>query len=231
MRRRPGLLSLAVLAAAVLAAGVPAQAAKIAVIPIRIELAPSARYCSLHVSNQGAEQVAIQVRGFAWSQAPDGSEQLDAADIRVNPAIFELAPGEKRLVRCSLPAHGGANESAYRLLVDELPRGTPEPGTMRTLLRLSLPLFRKPAGATPLLQWQAGADGTLDLINAGQRHAEVGRLVVSRAGQSQETLGRGFYLLAGTRRSIALAPLQGEITKVEAVTGEGQVKAVPKRHD
>ncbi|NJC04378.1 P pilus assembly chaperone PapD [Sphingomonas kaistensis] len=98
-------------------------------------------------------------------------------------------------------------------------------------MRLSLPLFRKPAGAAPLLQWQAGADGTLDLINTGQRHAEVGRLVVSRAGRSPETLGRGFYLLAGTRRSIALAPLQGEITKVEAVTGEGQVKAVPKRHD
>lgn len=215
-------------AVAALVVAVPAIAANIAVVPIRIELAPGAKYCSLHVSNQGADDVAIQVRGFAWSQASDGSEELGAADIRVNPAIFELKPGEKRLVRCSLPAHSGPNESSYRLLVDELPRGDPQPGTMRTLLRISLPIFRKPAGAAPSLHWQAGPGGALQLLNTGQRHAVVGKLLVSRAGQPIETVERGFYLLAGKQRSIPLTSVRGEITKVEAVTGEGQLKAVSK---
>lgn len=223
------LVWLAAIAVAVFA--VPAEAARIAVIPVRIELASTATFCSLHVSNQGTNDVALQVRGFAWSQGPDGSEQLGSADIRVNPSIFELTPGQKRLIRCSLPPQTGANESAYRLLIDELPRGNPEPGTMQTLLRISLPIFRKPLGAAPRLGWKVGDDGVLHLVNEGRRHVIVAKLVVSRAGQTAERLERGFYLLAGSRRTIAMAGSRGAITKVEAVTAQGQVEAVAKLED
>lgn len=209
----------------------PAPAAKIGVVPIRIELASTANFCSLHVSNLGPDKVAVQVRGYAWSQRPDGSDQLDPADIRVNPAIMELAPGQKRLVRCSLPPHAGPAESAYRLLVDELPQGNPAPGTMQTVLRLSLPLFRKPKDASPRLHWRADPSGSIELLNTGQTHAIVGKLIVSRADRQPETVERGFYLLAGARRPVALATDTRAITKVELVNGAGQIQPVPKLQD
>jgi len=221
--------ALAVAAGAVPAC--PAPAATIAVVPIRIELNSAASFCSLHVSNHGQDRVAIQVRGFAWSQLPDGTDRLDPADIRVNPSIMELGPGQRRLVRCSLPPHPGATESAYRLLLDEVPRANPALGTMQTVLRLSVPIFRKPTGAAPQLQWKAAGAGTLELSNAGGMHAVVGKLIVSRAGLGPETIERGFYLLAGARRTIALAGDTARVTKVEAVAGSGQAAVVAKVED
>jgi fimbrial chaperone protein len=141
---------------------------------------------------------------------------------------MELQPGQKRLVRCSLPPASGLTESTHRLLVDELPKGNPPPGTMQTVLRLSLPTFRKPQGAVPQLQWTSGAGGALEVHNIGKAHAMVGKLIVTRAGQRPETIERGFYLLAGARRPVSLAGGSAPITKVEAVTESGKVEAVAK---
>jgi fimbrial chaperone protein len=203
-------------------------AARMAVAPIRIELASSANFCALHVSNLGQDKVAVQVRGFAWSQDADGADRLDPADIAINPSIMELQAGQKRLVRCSLPPHAGAKESSHRLLIDELPRGNPAPGTMQTVLRLSLPIFRKLAGAAPALQWSVGDGAALELRNTGGAHALIGKLILTRAGQKTETIERGFYLLAGAHRVVPLAGDAAGITRVEAVMDTGKVDVVAK---
>lgn len=223
-----GILALALAAGAWLAP--PASASRIAVAPIRIELGTDANFCALTVSNLGLEKVAVQVRGFAWSQKPDGTDQLDPADIRVNPSVTEVAPGARRLVRCSLPPHGGATESSYRLLVDEIPQGEAPPGTIKAVLRLSIPIFRTPKAAAPALRWQPGPPGAIEISNNGRMHAVVGKLVIHRAGQAPETITRGFYLLAGASRLVV--PAQGgAITRIEAVTATGRVEAVAKRQD
>lgn len=218
-------------AAAAASFAAPASAARIAVNPIRIELASTTNYCALHVSNQGDQPVAVQVRGFAWSQDPDGTDRLEPADIRLNPSILELPPGQTKLVRCSLPPHAGPMESSYRLLVDELPTAKPPPGTMQTLLRLSLPIFRKPPGAAPQLRWKIDPAGGLELFNAGRQHSIVGKLRISRPGIAPEVIERGFYLLAGARRTIALSASPAGITKVEAVNGAGQMDTVARSTD
>lgn len=214
--------------AAACAASTANAAARIAVAPIRIELASNANFCSLHVSNLGQDKVAVQVRGFAWSQDADGADRLDPADIAINPSIMELQAGQKRLVRCSLPPHAGAKESSHRLLVDELPQGNPSPGTMQTVLRLSLPIFRKPAGAAPALQWSVGDGAALELRNTGGAHSLIGKLIVTREGKKPETIERGFYLLAGARRPITLAGGAAGITRIEAIMDTGKVDVVAK---
>lgn len=224
-----GLLAAAV--AIAIAAPQAARAARLAVVPIRIELAAKANFCSLHVSNEGPDEVAVQIRGFRWNQDADGADRLDQADIRLNPSIFELGPGQKKLVRCSLPAEAGEGEDAHRLLVDELPRASPAPGTMQTLLRLSLPVFRTPAGAAPILRWTAGPDGSLRLANSGNRHAMISRLVVGYAGSRPAlVIERGFYLLAGASRTIALPAGAGEVSDVEAVAGAGRIAVAKLPH-
>lgn len=216
------------LAIAVLAMSQPALAARIAVVPIRIELANNAAFCSLHVSNEGPDEVAVQIRGFRWTQDADGADRLDPADVRLNPSIFELGPGQKKLVRCSLPAQGSESEDTHRLLVDELPRGTPAPGTMQTLLRLSLPVFRTPVGAVPQLRWVVGPQGALQLINRGKAHAMISKILVSRAGTASTTIGGGFYLLAGASRTVGPGGGADAISKVEVVTGNGRAQVVEK---
>ncbi|GAA4011941.1 molecular chaperone [Sphingomonas swuensis] len=222
-----GLLRTFLAVAAFLSPAPSLHAGTIAVVPIRIELDPAATFCALHVSNLGKEPVAVQVRGFGWSQMADGSDRLEPAGIRLNPSVMEIPSGQKKLVRCALPPHVGASESSFRLIVDELPPGQAQPGTVQAVLRLSIPLFRSPKGAAPALRWREGPLGWLELLNVGRAHATVGRVVVRRAGQEPDTIDRGFYLLAGSVRSLPLTA-GSAITGVEVVTGPGQPQAVAK---
>lgn len=222
---------LRILVVAGLALATPAVAGRIAVVPIRIMVEPASSFCALHVSNQGDSPVAVQVRGFRWRQEASGADLLEPTGIRLNPAILTLAPQQKRLVRCSLPPPSGAGEDSFRLLVDELPEGEPMPGTMRTLLRLSLPVLRTPRGARPLLRWSTGPDGTPLLRNHGNASILVSRLVIGRTGGAASTLDRSFYLLAGSSRALSGDVAGRGVRSLEVVDGLGQHHPVERARD
>ncbi|WP_156318341.1 molecular chaperone [Porphyrobacter sp. AAP60] len=204
-----------------------ALAGSLTVLPIRVEVAANRQFCSVTIGNDGTKDVAVQVRGYRWHQE-DGTDALDESQsIAINPSIMMIAPGAKKLVRCSLPEQSGPIESTYRLIVSELPRAEAEPGTLQTLLQLSIPVFRAQPDARPSLHWEATEDGRLLVTNSGTRHVRIADLVVHPATAAAPVRAKaGFYLLAGASRTVDADFGKIEIAEVEAMTEDGAFVAV-----
>ncbi|MGF7155740.1 fimbrial biogenesis chaperone [Novosphingobium gossypii] len=220
-RRASALLAIALVAVGGSVA-TPARAGAISVMPVRVSVAPTARFCSLTVGNDSDRPVTVQVRGFAWSRDEGGADILTPDEgFVVNPPMATIAPHATRLVRCSLPAgSAGGREKTWRLIVDELPDpAQATPGVVQTLLRLSVPVFRGDANVAP--QFTASLDGdVLRIANTGTGHARVTRLTLEGDG-APVVLDRTFYLLAGGVQRVPAANLPLGLAKVRVRAEEG----------
>ena len=103
----------------------------------------------------------------------------------LNPPIVTLEPRKPQLMRLGLrhlSAEG--DEIAYRLIVEEVPPA-PKPGeiALRTILRISVPIFVEPTGGTQKqLDWRAEeVPGGIKITatNNGNSHVQVKHLDLS----------------------------------------------------
>lgn len=203
-----------------------AVAGSLSVLPVRVEVAATKQFCSLTIGNDGTEVVTVQVRGFRWHQ-DDGKDALDETQsIAINPSIVTIPAGTDKLIRCSLPEQVGPIESTYRLIVSELPRADAEPGTLQTLLQLSIPVFRAQPGSIVSLSWASAQDGRLIVTNNGTRHTRIAELVVHPSSAAPIRARTNFYLLAGASRIVEADIGADGIAAVEAMTEDGLFIAV-----
>lgn len=213
----------------------PAEAGAIRVTPVRVEVPAGRQFCALTVGNDAERPVTVQVRGFAWIRDEAGTDTLDPVNAPVvNPAIVTIPKGESRLVRCSLPRDtaGGETEQQWRLIVDELPQPSSEiaPGSVQTLLRLSVPVFRTPEKAKPQLGWTIAGDRTpaLRITNTGTRRVQVVKVLLHLRNGRDAPLERGFYLLAKGAMVLPVEPgIAQDIASVSAVTDIGTLDVAP----
>mgnify|MGYP002780264666 CR=1 FL=1 len=227
LRVRPWL-TLAVLSVVALAptlTGAQARAGALSVMPVKVQIAPGKQFCSLTIGNDAPEEVTVQLRGYRWTQGPDGEDILDPEpQLAINPAIVSIAPGERKLVRCSAPGGDNLPETTYRILVDELPRAAPKAGVLQTLLQISIPVFRSQADARPQIVWSADRDGCVMLINRGTAHGRLASVMLRTAQSGAQPATNGFYLLAGSARMVAPCGPAGEtVAGVEATLVDGAV--------
>ncbi|WP_150291489.1 molecular chaperone [Sphingobium estronivorans] len=230
---RPGRGLAAGLCALLMAGTLPARAASLRILPVRIEMTAEKQFCALTIANDDANAATLQIRGFGWRADKAGQVQLDPdTGPMINPSIVTIPGGDSRLIRCSLPAKAGSREESYRLIIDELPTATAAPGTVRTLLRFSIPLFRARSSALPLLSWSLGQDAggqsKLVLVNQGDRHVQAGAVNLRSVdgGRQPVKLDRSFYLLADGRIELPVGPVDGRsIVGVEVETAQGRLTA------
>jgi fimbrial chaperone protein len=159
-------------AALFLSGAVHAQSLEVA--PVNVELPAGAMVTTLRVTNRGTEATTIQVRAFAWDQK-DGIDHLRATDdLMVSPPIVEVAPGADQVIRLMLHQPAEATEQSFRILVDQIPRPGAA-GTVQLALRLSIPVFAKPATRVePTLDWHVDSAGhALVATNRGTAHARI----------------------------------------------------------
>jgi len=212
-----------------------AFAGTLRVAPVRVEVAPNKQFCSLSLSNDSAEPATLQIRGYGWTRDRAGNDLLDqASGPAVNPSIIAIPAGETRLIRCSLPNRSGAVEESYRLIIDELPGIDPAPGTVRTLLRISIPVFRAPGMAAPAIGWSVERNregaGRLILSNRGNRHGQILAIILhSKTSKAEPVrMTRGFYLLAGGEAELPLPDRMADgLAAVEVETTGGRLSAMP----
>lgn len=203
-------------AALMLASG--AHAATWFVAPLRVELSNARRTEALQVRNDSDAPVTIQVRAFAWTQ-PDGDEHLaDTDDLLITPPIFTVDAHAQQIVRLGLrDATGRDNESAYRLLLDEVPGAAPQSSGLNIALRISMPVFV--AGTRPAqraLQWSIARDGDAFVVSArnlGTANAHVHALSLSVAAPPPTPPAEPFaslrapaYVLPGAEHRWRLVP-------------------------
>jgi P pilus assembly chaperone PapD len=117
-----------------------ARAQSLMVLSVNIQMAPGQKATTLTVINKGDSETAIQVRAYAWNQ-PDGDDQLTTSDaVLVSPPLTSIAPGVSQVVRLVLRQLPQGREATYRIVLDQIPPPA-VPGTVRVVLRMSIPIF------------------------------------------------------------------------------------------
>lgn len=210
-------------------------AGSLGVSPTRVDLAADRRAGMVTLQNNAAEPVLVQIQTFAWPDGPATAELRPTRELLAVPAVAEIAPGGKQLVRVALRGPPRADaEAAYRLLVTEVPPALP--GTragVRFALRLSLPVFVTPPGALPAPAWSLEGQGRglrLALTNRGGAHVQVRRLRVFAVGGGPEpvqVIEEAAYVLPGRRQTWALAPAAAAAKRLslKADTDIGEIEA------
>jgi fimbrial chaperone protein len=193
-----------------------AHASGLQVSPIGLRLATSTPAEALWLTNTGTESLHAQVRVFRWTQADSKDVLTPSRDLVVSPPMVTIAPGDRQLVRVIrqvAPAADG-RETAYRVIVDELPVDASDKPGLKFVLRYSVPVFLAPAGdptmkATLQATWESDTEGPhVRIRNDGNSHAQVADLAwQGRQGQRIPLLpGLVGYALPGSTMRWKLPP-------------------------
>ncbi len=221
---------------------VAAHGASLQVSPTSVVVSSSQNAGGLVLENTGDAPLRGQVRVFRWQQ-PNGIDRLEPTrDLVVSPPMLRLAPGQRQLVRViRLGAPPTNEETAYRLIVDELPDATaPEDAEhgLRFVLQYVIPVFLMPADGpppVPILQLRrTRVDGrpTLELRNTGRQHAQIADLQYIGADGRRHAIAPGLsgYVLPGQTHRwplpvAALPPASG--TFQARINGEPVTQTLP----
>lgn len=201
---RRDVTAIGLLAVMVLAAGT-AKAQSLMVLPVNVHLAPGQRATSLSVINRGNTETAIQIRVYAWNQT-SGQDQLTTSDaVLASPPLATISAGATQVVRLVLRQPPQGRETTYRIVLDQIPPPA-VPGTVRVVLRMSIPIFAQPTTrALPHLTFHiehhAGND-VLVAVNDGGRHEAIRDAVLwTKDGRKLKTESNASpYVLAGVTR-------------------------------
>ncbi|MGE4239682.1 fimbrial biogenesis chaperone [Ramlibacter sp.] len=186
----------------------PAAAGTFSVTPVRIYMGPRDRAVAMTVTNEGDTELVLQADLSAWTQSPDGVDQLvPTEDLILAPPIVKLAPKARQVVRLALLAPADASRQLiYRMVVREVPEiGAVRAGIQVPIaLALSMPVFVTPPVARRQMSCDVVRSGptTLDAMcrNTGTAYAQVREAALKRDAQVLATFEGGTYILPGARR-------------------------------
>lgn len=219
-----------------------AHGASLQVSPTSVVVPASQNAGGLTLENTGGTPLHGQVRVFRWRQK-NGVDQLEPArDLVVSPPMLRLSPGQRQLVRVIRPgAPPVGEETAYRLIVDELPDPVaPDDARhgLRFMLQYVIPVFLLPADGPPpspelhARRVQASGRAVLELHNTGRQHAQIADLQYVAPDGRRHAIAPGLsgYVLPGQVRhwslpAIALPPASGAFQA--RINGEPVAQTLP----
>ena len=189
-----------------------ARAQSLSVLPVNVFLSPGQMATSLTVTNPGSSETAIQIRAYAWSQKDNDDPLTATDDVLLSPPLVKIGPGASQVVRLILRKAPQGQESSYRILIDQIPPPG-EAGVVHVVLRLSIPIFAKPAvRCVANVQFHIQNDGGqfyLVATNSGNLH-EVMRDIVLTMDNGRvlkaESSALPYILPGATRRWHIVAP-------------------------
>jgi len=153
----------------------PVSAGSFQVNPVNIPLTPNQAATSLTLKNSDREPVAVRVLAFKWTQVDGRDVYSETKDVIASPPIFTVPAGGTQLVRIGL--RNRIAGSAYRVILEEIPRQMPADTGIQVALRLNLPLYVLNKQGRADVQWRAWRSGADDLVlearNLGAIHSQV----------------------------------------------------------
>lgn len=231
-RRTASVLARFLALVACVLACVPAdaqQGSTLLLWPVNSVIESDARAAALWLENPGDAPVTLQVQVYAWSQGDGRNIYQEQQDVIGTPPVVTIAPQGRQLIRLTrTAAPGTAPETAYRVIVDEIParKAVAAPGAAVSFrMRYSLPLFvysraghgqGERARTGPSITWHVGTDedgSFLQIRNAGTGHARLTDLAFAGAGAKDGNAGLFGYVLAGAimRWPVAEGEATGEL--------------------
>ncbi|WP_236849244.1 molecular chaperone [Chania multitudinisentens] len=202
------------------------QASKVLIWPIDPTITNDQKATTLWIENHGTEPVLMQVRALGWLQADGNEGYQEQQHVIVSPPLVQVEPGKKQLVRLIKNTEPpAAQETAYRILVDEIPAPTEQANGagIQFQMRYSIPLFvyghglnhspnaagndqAQKAGSfnQPHLSWQLvqqQGKNLLQVTNHGKIHARLSDVRIQQgAKETKITDGLLGYVLANSTR-------------------------------
>jgi fimbrial chaperone protein len=187
----------ALIAFSAFAFGAQCYAADIQLSPVNLTLTPAQKVETLRITNTGSTPVPVQMRGLKWSQVDGQSLEVPTQEIRFQPTMATIQPGQTQVIRVVKVKAPAGQEEAYRVVVSELPTEIQKSESENKavfLLNYSLPLFYRAAGAAASLRGEYKA-GELILTNTGTATAKVYGV---KAGSEMVVPGLLGYVLPGS---------------------------------
>lgn len=165
------------------------QMASFNVSPLRIDLVQGQSSNQLFVRNNSADQLALQVRLFAWSQNGGADQFVPSKDFVISPSIVRVDPQQTQTFHViAQQSHLATDENAYRVVIDQLPGAEAAiSGATQTRLRLTVPLFAGGQDAAPAKLRFAIVGETLIIHNDGARAARINNVKL-QVGSQEITL-------------------------------------------
>ena len=197
--------------ALVLALGAPdARAASFSVTPVRIYMKPQDRAVAVTITNESDVPVVLQADIYAWSQKPDGTDDLVLTeDLILSPPIIKLGAKAKQVVRLArLMPPDASRQLTYRMIMREIPEASAPKDKIQVgiALALSMPVFITPPPAKREMACQAsGMQGealNVSCENKGTAYAQVREIVAKRGDRVLGRFEGGAYILPGARKAM-----------------------------
>ncbi|MBN1959616.1 MAG: fimbria/pilus periplasmic chaperone [Deltaproteobacteria bacterium] len=168
----------------------------------------------LMITNDSAETLRLQVRGFSWDQKNNGEMVLKPTqDIVFFPTLLMLQPKEKRNIRVGTRVKASDIEKSYRIFVTELPpdnkdKNTAEGNQLRILTELGIPIFIHQGTAKHSVSIEkivlAKHQVSFAILNTGNVHFSLRKINYSitntKGSIIKEQSFDGWYVLSGGQR-------------------------------
>jgi fimbrial chaperone protein len=199
---------------ALLAGRAACSAQTLSVMPVNLSFPAGERAGKLLITNKGNRATSMQLRVYRWDQNGDNDALVPSEEVQVSPPITTIAPAATQLIRIVLRNTPTTRESAYRVVLDEIPP-PPSDGEIHVVLRISIPLFAQPLShAQPHLRFHvdhSGDDLLLMVDNDGGAHAKLRDVTLASDGGAQWKLESGLlpYVLAGATRTWRMTSAAG----------------------
>jgi fimbrial chaperone protein len=207
-------------------------AADFKINPINIFFDAKQKSTVLTVKNNAEEKLTLQVNAIAWSQDEEGKDiYLQTEDIIVFPKIFSMEKDEERIIRVGIKVYPGTVEKTYRIYLEEIPpprEQTLTGATLRTLMKVGVPVFIAPLKATPEGKIEKAdiSQGTLTflVLNKGNLHFIMRGIKIEgfdKEGTQVFTtdLG-GWYVLSGRSKQLSVKVPRETCVKIANVNIE-----------
>nr|WP_274389545.1 fimbria/pilus periplasmic chaperone [Paraburkholderia tagetis] len=152
--------------------------------PVTFDLTPNKPTSILRLTNNGENDLRLQVHAVKWGTDGYDETQVDTDEIILNPPVFTIKPGQQQFLRFGLRSvTQTAKEQSYRLIVDEIPDETSvvENLGIRTALRVSIPVFINPMQKNERVTWHfVKKDNRYVLVaeNGGNVHIKINGFVI-----------------------------------------------------
>jgi len=193
-----------------------AVAAEFSLNPTRVHLDRARAVETLVLGNADPLPLSFEATVKRWTMAADGSWELQPSDdLVVHPLVFTVQPGQQARLRVGTLRPEAGAERAYRVELQQLPRGSADGVAIEVLTRVSVPVFIQAASPAPAATVAAAgfsADGLrLTLANTGSQYlppqdARLRLLDASGRILAESPLTVG-YVLAGAQLPLPAQPV------------------------
>ncbi|MBC7601693.1 MAG: molecular chaperone [Ramlibacter sp.] len=195
---------------------VPSIAGVFSVAPVRIFMGPRDRAVAVTIVNEAATALVLETQLSAWSQRPDGTDELTPTDeLVLAPPIITIPAKTQQVVRLALlRALDPSKQLTYRLLLREVPEATapgPQGVEIPVALAMNLPIFVSPPNARRTIACstvQRSVKGiSVSCNNSGNAYGQIREASLRQSSTELARFQGGGYVLPGVAKQFPLTQL------------------------